>query len=177
MSRRRAYILAALMGLALAALAIVSVVTYGATHRVQQRQQRSAHDIALIAQRVFRIESPTPQEFNERLFDALKRCAAYEPCLRLFVATAPQGAPGDQGPRGFRGPQGRPGRDGKPATGARGPRGHPGRTVVGPQGRPGADGRDAAPADTSGFDRRIAALETKVGTLGCNLKRLLGGTC
>jgi hypothetical protein len=177
MSRQRAYILAALMGIALAALAIVSVVTYGATHRVQERQQRSAHDIALIAQRVFRIESPTPQEFNERLFDALKRCAAYRPCKRLFVATAPRGK---RGPRGFRGRPGRDGMDGKPVTGAQGPAGPPGRTVVGPQGQPGADGTDGTNAslvDTSGFDRRISALEQRVGTLGCNLKRLLGGAC
>jgi hypothetical protein len=170
MSYRTAKIVAILLGIALAAAAVVAVLAYTAANN-------AVADNIVIDRRVTRIERPTPKEFDAKTLAQLKRCIATPSCRALLVATAPKGSPGDRGPRGFRGRAGRDGKDGHPATGPQGPPGRPGKTVRGPQGRPGADGRDVAPVDTSGFDRRIAALETKVGTLGCNLKRLLGGTC
>lgn len=170
MSFRKAGIVAILLGIALAAATTIAVLAYASAHRAQADQ-------VTINRRVTMIESPTPKQFNRQLFNALKRCAAYRPCKRLFVATAPKGQTGDKGPRGPRGPRGRPGRDGKPATGPQGPRGRPGRSITGPEGPQGITGPQGPAADTSGFDRRIGELETKVGTLGCNLKRLLGGVC
>lgn len=171
------YTLSALLGMVLAALTIVAVLAYSSAHKTQRQQMRSDHDIAVIASRVFRIESPTPAEFNERLLNALKKCKASPPCLDLFVRTAPRGRRGARGPRG---PQGKPGRDGAPAKPLRGPQGvpgEPGASVIGPRGEPGRDGASAPAVDLSGFERRISVLESRVGTLGCNLKRLLGGTC
>jgi Collagen triple helix repeat (20 copies) len=169
-SFRKAKLVALLLGFALAAATTVAVLAYTSAHQAQADQ-------VTINRRLVTIERPTPKQFNRQLFNALKRCAEYPPCKRLFVATAPKGERGEQGPRGRRGPQGRPGRDGKPATGPQGPRGRPGRTITGPQGPPGVQGPQGPAVDTSGFDRRIKMLEDRVGTLGCNLKRLLGGAC
>lgn len=168
MSKRRMYTLSALLGVVLAALTIVAVLAYSSAHKTQRQQQRSDHDIALIASRVFAIES-------QSLYDALKRCDAR--CRRLVKATIPRGRRGARGPRG---PQGKPGRDGQDAKPLRGPQGVPGKpgaSVTGPQGEPGKDAPTVKLPDLSGFERRINVLEDKVGTLGCNLKRLLGGAC
>lgn len=178
MSKRRAYLLASLMGAVLAGLTIVAALAYSSAHETKQQQQRSDHDIALIAQRVFRIESPTEREFNMRLLNALKRCKASPPCLNLFVQTAPRGAKGprgEKGPMGDRGPRGPAGRG---ARGATGPQGDQGRR--GPQGLPGTQGPQGPqgdPASTSGLDRRVQDLEARITSLGCQLKRLLGGAC
>jgi hypothetical protein len=170
MSYRTAKIVAILLGIALAAAAVVAVLAYTAANK-------AVADNIVIDRRVTRIERPTPKEFDAKTLAQLKRCIATKSCRALLVATAPKGAPGDRGPRGYRGRAGRDGKDGRPGTGTQGPAGRPGRTVRGPQGPQGHPGPQGPPADTSGFDRRIAALEDKVGTLGCNLKRLLGGTC
>jgi hypothetical protein len=170
MSRRRLYVFAALMGTAMAVAVLAAVLAYTSVHKVEASQ-------VTINQRVTKIERPTPREFDAKTLAQLKRCIATKSCRALLVATAPKGATGDRGPRGFRGRAGRDGKDGLPGTGAQGPPGRPGRTVRGPEGPSGKTGPQGPPADTSGFDRRISALEDKVGTLGCNLKRLLGGAC
>ena len=177
MSKRRMYLLASLMGAVLAGLTIVAALAYSSAHETKQQQQRSDHDIALIAQRVFRIESPTEREFNMRLLDALKRCNAHPPCKSLFRTTAPRGRRGPDGRRGPRGFRGRPGMDAQSLRGPQGAPGRDGRTVTGPQGPPGADGAPAPPTVLSGFERRIQGLEQRVNTLGCNLRKLLAQPC
>lgn len=167
MTRRRAFLIAGLMGIALAAALGGSVYALLSAHSVEKR--------------IVRIESPSPKEFNARLLNALHRCKASPSCLRLFVATAPRGEQGPLGDRGPRGPRGRRGPRGPAGVGARGaigPRGGQGRR--GPQGLPGMQGPvgpQGDPASTSGLDRRVQELEARITSLGCQLKRLLGGTC
>lgn len=175
MSQRKAYVIAALMGTLLAALSVFAVLAYASAHTTQKAQMRSDAEVAAIARRVFRIESPTRAQFNEQLFNALKRCAGYKPCLDLFVATAP---PGARGPRGPRGPQGRPGANGTDGKGSTGPQGRPGRTVRGPRGIPGRNGSDGKNAPAATLDSKIVdGLENRIADLEAAGRGLLSAVC
>ena len=59
MSKRRAYVLAALMGTALAAVFLIAAFALSLAHRAQA-------DTVIIDRRVTRIERPTPKAFDAK---------------------------------------------------------------------------------------------------------------
>ena len=56
-------------------------------HRAVAVDKLTTKDVAAIAKRIFRIESPTPAEFVEQIRRALRVCAADPKCSRAFRET------------------------------------------------------------------------------------------
>ncbi len=139
-----------LLGLLLAGsvgAAVISVMQSKATEQNRQADRvRSDAEIARVARRIFKLESPSPAEISRRVVAALKTCASDPACRSEFTAIAPQGPRGPAGPRGASGARGTAGPTGP--RGPAGPTGPPGlEGATGPPGPPGA--RGAAGATTT----------------------------
>ncbi len=133
-----------------------------ATAATQRNDQvRSDADIAAVARRVFRLESPTPAQLNAAVMAALRSCSKDAACTARFRKSAPRGLPG---PRGSKGPRGARGTRG--TTGARGAKGGRGaRGPVGPEGPPGARGPTGAAGPAASITDVLESICQKVPLL------------
>lgn len=139
-------VLGTVLAVALAGAAYAVVQTQHVEQRRAQDRVRSDAEIARIAERVVRVESPTAAELNRRVRQSLAACAADDDCRSDFRRAAPRGKPGPSGPQGASGPAGATGATGaRGATGATGARGPAG--PAGPIGPPGPRGPIGATPD------------------------------
>lgn len=146
----------------LAGYAIVK--TRGTERKVVVERKRSDAEIARVARRVFKLESPpTTAALNKAVIHALKVCRSDTSCRKAFMDAAPRGrrgVAGAKGPTGSTGAKGAMGPSGRRgATGPRGPQGAAGTA--------GSQGQQGAAASVEGVIAELCRRSPILSTLVC----------